>query len=194
MKIIVGLGNPGKEYETTRHNAGFLCLDFLQKEFGFGPFTPDKKMSAEICSGTIGDEKVFLVKPTAFMNDSGTAVQNLITFYKLSPADIIIIHDDLDIASGTYKTTLSSRSAGHNGVADIIEKLGTQDFFRVRLGIGRPAQSQTIVAGEPPVAPETCVSAHTYVLQKFSSEELSLLQALFPSVKEILFQKQESQV
>lgn len=173
MKLIIGLGNPEKEYRTTRHNAGFLCLDFLQKAYGFEPFTLDKKMSAEISTGTQNEEKMLLVKPTTFMNNSGTAVQALVQFYKLSPADIIVIHDDLDIESGTYKTTLSSRSAGHNGVTDIIEKLGTQDFFRIRLGISRP------------IAPEgACISVHDYVLQKFGEEELTRLQKLFPQVKE----------
>jgi len=171
MKIIIGLGNPGKEYKNTRHNAGFLCVDFLQQAFGFEPFTSDKKMSAEISSGTRNGEKVLLVKPMTFMNNSGTAVQALLQFYKLTPADIIIIHDDIDIASGTYKTTLSSRPAGHNGVADIMEKIGTQDFFRIRLGIGRPTEILGI-----------CIPPHDYVLQKFGEEELTKLQTLFPKI------------
>ncbi|MDO8565927.1 MAG: aminoacyl-tRNA hydrolase [Candidatus Moranbacteria bacterium] len=173
MKIIIGLGNPGPQYAHNRHNAGFLCADFLQKEWGFAAFTPDKKMSASLSSGTIGKGKVLLVKPDTFMNASGTAVQTLINFYKLLPQDIIVIHDDLDIAPGTFKTTLSSRSAGHNGVQDIIGKLGTQDFFRIRLGIGHPA-------GDP----GACISAHDFVLQNFSPEELTALQKLFPQVKE----------
>lgn len=173
MKLIIGLGNPGKEYAETRHNAGFLCLDFLQQDFGFEPFTPDKKMSAEISTGTLHGDKILLVKPATFMNNSGTTVQALLQFYKLTPADIVVIHDDLDIALGTYKTTLSSRAAGHNGVSDIIEKLGTQDFFRIRLGIDRP------------IAPEgACISVHDYVLHDFSPEERTKLQELFPKVKE----------
>jgi len=171
MKIIIGLGNPGKGYKNTRHNAGFLCVDFLQQAFGFEPFTSDKKMSAEISSGTRNGEKVLLVKPMTFMNNSGTAVQALLQFYKLTPADIIIIHDDIDIASGTYKTTLSSRPAGHNGVADIMEKIGTQDFFRIRLGIGRPTEILGV-----------CIPPRDYVLQKFGEEELTKLQTLFPKI------------
>lgn len=173
MKLIIGLGNPGKEYEITRHNAGFLCLDFLQKALGFKPFTLDKKMFAEISTGTQNGEKILLVKPTTFMNNSGTAVQALVQFYKLSLADIIVIHDDLDIEKEAYKTTLSSRPAGHNGVADIIEKLGTQDFFRIRLGIGHPNSEEG-----------SCISTHDYVLQKFGKEELTKLQNLFSKVKE----------
>ncbi|MFZ2299531.1 MAG: aminoacyl-tRNA hydrolase [Candidatus Moraniibacteriota bacterium] len=173
MKLIIGLGNPGKEYEKTRHNAGFLCVDFLRKEFSFSPFVLDKKISAEISSGMIGTEKVLLVKPDTFMNDSGTAVRSLLGFYKLSPADIIVIHDDLDIVPGTYRTTVSSRAAGHNGVQDIIDTVGTQDFFRIRLGIGRPDEAMG-----------ARMSSHDFVLQDFSPSELKALAALFPKVQD----------
>src|SRR3989338_4059027 len=173
MKLIIGLENPEKKYEKNRHNAGFLCVDFLQKEWGFEAFTLDKKLSASISSGMLGSEKVLLIKPDTFMNASGAAVQALMHFYKLSPQDILIIHDDLDIAPGTFKTTLSSRSAGHNGVQDIIDKLGTQGFFRIRLGIGRPIEVS-----------EVCMLAHDFVLQNFSPEELASLTSLFPQVKD----------
>lgn len=175
MKLIIGLGNPGNNHATTRHNAGFLCVDFLQKEWSCDAFQQDKKMSAEISEGQMGRHKFLLVKPTTFMNASGTAISQLIHFYKISPEDIVVIHDDLDITPGTYKTTNSSRAAGHNGVSDIIEKIGTQDYFRIRLGIGRPAT----VTG-------TCMPSHDFVLQKFSPEELSTLTALFPKVKDEL--------
>jgi PTH1 family peptidyl-tRNA hydrolase len=173
MKLIIGLGNPGEEYVNTRHNAGFLCIDFLQRAFDFEPFTLDKKMSARIASGVIGGQKILLVKPETFMNNSGGAVQALLHFYKLSPADIAVIHDDLDIAPAAYKTTVSSRAAGHNGVQDIITQLGTQDFFRLRLGIGRPAD----VTG-------TCMPSHDFVLKNFSAEESKNLSLLFPQIKE----------
>jgi len=175
MKLIIGLGNPGKNHAATRHNAGFLCIDFLQKTWNFGTFRTDQKMSAEISEGSVGKEKILLVKPETFMNASGTAVSQLVHFYKLAPEDIMVIHDDLDIASGTYKVTSSSRAAGHNGVSDVIEKLGTQDFSRIRLGIGRPAT----VAG-------VCMPSHDFVLQNFSPEELTTLSNLFPTVKEEL--------
>ncbi len=175
MKLIIGLGNPGSNHHLTRHNAGFLCLDSLQKEWGCETFQHDKKMSAEVSMGQVGKEKVLLVRPETFMNASGTAVSQLVHFYKLAPEDIIVIHDDLDIASGTFKVTSSSRAAGHNGVSDVIEKLGTQDFFRVRLGIGRP----TAHSG-------ACMDSHNFVLQNFSSEELTALEKLFPEVEDIL--------
>lgn len=177
MKLIIGLGNPGAIYQKTRHNAGFLCLDFLRTTFGFEPFSLDKKMSALITDGIQEKETVLLVKPETFMNHSGIAVSVLLQYYKLTPADIAIIHDDVDIAPGTYKTTLSSRSAGHNGVQDIIERIGTQDFFRIRLGVGRPIE-----------VPGVCVPTHTFVLQNFSVEELTVLTGLFPKIKEEIVQ------
>lgn len=172
MKLIIGLGNPGTQYALTRHNAGFLCLDFLQTALDFEPFIADKKMSALITSQTIKNHPVLLVKPETFMNHSGIALLALLQFYKLTPADIVVIHDDMDIAPGTYKPTASSRSAGHNGVADIIDTLGTQDFFRIRLGIGRPAE----VTG-------VCVPSHNFVLQNFSTSELATLTEMFPKVQ-----------
>ena len=178
MKLIIGLGNPGKNHEFTRHNAGFLCLDYLQKEWSCDVFQLDKKMSAEISEGQVGKHKILLVKPTTFMNASGTAISQLVHFYKLEPEDIVVIHDDLDIAPGTFKVTSSSRAAGHNGVSDIIEKLGTQDFSRIRLGIGRPTEMVGV-----------CMPSHDFVLQQFSQNELAALSNLFPQVKDELLKK-----
>lgn len=181
MKLIIGLGNPGKEYLQTRHNAGFLFIDFLQQRFHCEAFHVNEKMSAEISSGIINGEKILLIKPATFMNASGTAVQALMRFYKFSPADIAIVHDDLDIAPDTYKTTLSSRAAGHNGVQDIIDKISTQDFFRIRIGIGRPPE----VAG-------ICVPSHDFVLQNFSEEEMTHLSELFPKITDAIIEFIES--
>ncbi|MEK9151530.1 MAG: aminoacyl-tRNA hydrolase [Patescibacteria group bacterium] len=188
MKIIIGLGNPGKKYERTRHNAGFLCMDFLQQELAFTPFVLDKKMSAETSSGMLGREKTLLVKPDTFMNGSGTAVQALLSFYKLSASDIIVIHDDLDIAPGTHKVTMSSRAAGHNGVQNIIDTIGTQDFCRIRLGIGRPTETMGVCPPEIERGSASWrragISSHDFVLQDFSPAELKALTALFPKVQE----------
>ena len=173
MKLIIGLGNPGEKYSMTRHNAGFLCADFLREQFGFEAFTSDKKASAELSSGMIGSEKVILMKPETFMNESGRAVRALVDFYQLPVSNIAVIHDDLDIAPGTLRTTDSSRAAGHNGVQDIIDTLGTQDFFRIRLGIGHPTE----VLG-------ACMPSHDYVLQKFSAEEFAKLDPLFAEAKD----------
>ncbi len=175
MKLIIGLGNPGNNHATTRHNAGFLCLDFLNKAWSGSAFQVNEKMSAKISEVVVGKNKILLVKPETFMNASGTAVSKLVHFYKLTPEDIVVLHDDLDIAPGTFKSTNSSRAAGHNGVSDIIEKLGTQDFSRIRLGIGRPAEVSGI-----------CMPSHDFVLQDFSEPELAALSALFPQVKDEL--------
>lgn len=177
MKLIIGLGNPGKEYEKTRHNAGFLFLDFLKQTFRCETFHLNTKMSAEISSGVINGEKILLIKPAGYMNASGTTVQALMHFYKFSVADIVIIHDDLDIAPGLYKTTVSSRAAGHNGVQDIIDKLGTQSFFRVRIGIGRP-----------PEGAQARIAPHDFVLQNFSEEEIHNLSNLFPKITDEIVQ------
>ena len=176
MKLVVGLGNPGSEYTKTRHNVGFMALDFLQKAFSASVFCEDKKSSSLMANSLIDQEKILLVKPNTFMNESGKAVRALVDFYKLAPNDIVVIHDDLDIAPATMRTTESSRAAGHNGVQDIIEKLGTQDFFRIRIGIGRPTE----VNG-------ACMPSHDFVLQNFSEEELDNLTELFPKIKEEVF-------
>ncbi|MFA6383281.1 MAG: aminoacyl-tRNA hydrolase [Parcubacteria group bacterium] len=157
MKLIFGLGNPGKEYEHTRHNVGFEIVDKLQRDWNFSPWEFNKKFNAEISKGN----DTLLVKPRTFMNLSGEAVRSILTFYKLTPDDIIVIHDDLDIPVGKYKVATDSSSAGHHGVENIIEKLGTQKFKRIRIGIGEDNSDE-----------DTCrLGAHDYVLDKFSEEE-----------------------
>ncbi|NTW14828.1 MAG: aminoacyl-tRNA hydrolase [Candidatus Moranbacteria bacterium] len=175
-KLIVGLGNPGSSHERTRHNAGFLFLDFLVREWGFPPFESSAKWKGSVSTGLRGGEKVILLKPETFMNRSGESVRAVMDFFKFSPRDIVVIHDDLDVPAGTLKTTESSRAAGHNGVADLIEKLGTQDFRRVRVGIGRPSD------GMP---------ADAYVLAPFSDEERKTLESLFPEIESLIGGKTE---
>ena len=141
MKLIVGLGNIGKKYDNTRHNIGFALLDFifvnwLQKE-NFSDWKETKKFQAIISEGNFNGEKIILAKPTTFMNDSGNAVQKIMDFYKIEPKDLLVIHDDLDLLFGNYKIQTDRSAAGHNGVKSIIEKIGTQDFTRIRLGIGK---------------------------------------------------------
>jgi len=135
MKIIVGLGNPGKEYEKTRHNVGFISLDRIAKLYSFGDFKKEEKFEAEISQGEIAAEKVFLVKPQTFMNSSGRTVQKIMNFYKMGSNDLIVIHDDLDITLGEFRIGSGSRSAGHKGVQSIIDFLDSKDFMRVRIGI-----------------------------------------------------------
>ncbi|MDD3190110.1 MAG: aminoacyl-tRNA hydrolase [Candidatus Pacebacteria bacterium] len=135
MKMIVGLGNPGKEYEKTRHNVGFMALDKITKIYDFGDFKTEEKFEAEISQGEIAAEKIFLIKPQTFMNSSGRTVQKMMNFYKAGIDDLIVIHDDLDIALGEFRTGSGSRSAGHKGVQSIIDFLDSKDFKRIRVGI-----------------------------------------------------------
>jgi PTH1 family peptidyl-tRNA hydrolase len=134
MKLIVGLGNPGKEYQGTRHNIGFTVLDALAEE----PFKSETKFKAEISEWRVGSEKVLLAKPSTFMNLSGDAVQAIKSFYKLEDADILIIQDEMDYAPGTFAFAIGSGAAGHNGIFSVQERLATKDIARMRIGIGRP--------------------------------------------------------
>jgi PTH1 family peptidyl-tRNA hydrolase len=151
MKIIIGLGNPGEKYTNTRHNVGFAILEEFKNRENFPTFEFNKKFNAEISTR----EEIALIKPQTFMNLSGEAVRDFLAFYKLSPTDILIIHDDKDISLGEYRLAADSSSAGHNGVQNIIENLGTQKFKRIRIGVGV----------------ETDLPAEVFVLQKFSEEE-----------------------
>jgi peptidyl-tRNA hydrolase, PTH1 family len=170
MKIIVGLGNPGEKYKLTRHNVGWLAINELANQQG-GVWKTNKKFNAEICD--FGG--MLLVKPLTFMNDSGKTVQAILSYYKLLPKTfgvvtkkasdltgiLTVIHDDLDLNLGTYKKSVDSRSAGHNGVQSIIDFLKTKNFNRIRIGINSEVRGQ--------------MPADKFVLQKFSGEELKVV-------------------
>lgn len=136
LYLIVGLGNPGKKYENTRHNAGWFVLDELAQRHGLRFDKTEKK--ALTASGTIKNRKVVLVKPQTFMNLSGEAVRGLMDFYKVPREDILIIHDDLDTPLGTLRLRRNGGAGGQNGVKSIIRHLGTDEIARIRFGIGRP--------------------------------------------------------
>ncbi len=136
MKIVIGLGNPGKKYERTRHNAGFMAVDELARslrlELGL------EKCHALLGKGALGTEKVLLAKPQTYMNDSGRSVAALLKDAYASAAELIVLHDELDLAAGTVRVKSGGGHGGHNGLRSIIEHLGTADFVRVRIGVGRP--------------------------------------------------------
>lgn len=180
MKIIVGLGNPGTKYAHTRHNAGFLAIDHYLH--GKETIHCQSKFNGQICelhftAHTHGAApvKVFFVKPQTYMNKSGEAVRALTEFYKINIAtDLLVIHDEVDLKFGFYKVAFDSRPAGHNGVKNIVEELGTQEFHRIRIGV------------------ESRLSRHesptdVFVLQNFSTDELhNLTSAVLPHIdKEI---------
>lgn len=137
--LIVGLGNPGPEYEKTRHNIGQMVLDELAKEVG-GSFKKHSKASAVVVEGRLGfgGPKVILMKSLGYMNTSGGPVSALAQFYDINPDRIIVVHDELDIPFDTIKLKIGGGEGGHNGLRDITKALGTKDYYRVRTGIGRP--------------------------------------------------------
>ncbi len=131
MKMIVGLGNPGKEYKKTRHNVGFIVLDNFLGEVKW-----ENKKENLIYLKNFNNEKVIFVKPQLFMNLSGLAVKKLAKYYKIVNEDILVIHDDVDLKIGTYKLKINSSSGGHNGIKNIIEALGGDNFLRLKIGVG----------------------------------------------------------
>lgn len=143
MKIIVGLGNPGNEYAKTRHNVGFMLIDSLAEHLNITLWKD--KFNAQIAEGRIGAEKILLVKPQTYMNNSGEAVGPLMRWYKLEPEDIIVAHDDMDIPAGTIRIRKKGSSGGHNGIKSLISHIGSENFARVRLGIGRPLPGWSVV-------------------------------------------------
>ena len=135
--LVVGLGNPGENYARTRHNVGFMVADVLAARLG-SKFKTHKRSGAEIVTGRLAGHAVVLAKPRCYMNESGRQVGPLAKFYSVSPADIIVIHDELDIDFGRIRLKLGGGEGGHNGLRSIAAALGTKDFQRVRIGIGRP--------------------------------------------------------
>lgn len=134
---MVGLGNPGPQYATTRHNLGFLVADLLSDRIGSG-FKVHKKSGAEVATGRLGGRPVVLAKPRCYMNESGRQVGPLAKFYSVPAADVVVIHDELDIEFGRIRLKVGGGVAGHNGLRSVASALGTNDFQRVRIGIGRP--------------------------------------------------------
>jgi len=136
MKLIVGLGNPGEEYENTRHNVGFIAIsDFRSDNSDFSDWKINKKFNAETSEGQISGEKIILIRPQTFMNNSGQAVAAAAGFYKIKPADILVIHDDIDLPLGTLRIKKDGSSGGHHGVASIITILGSENFTRLKIGV-----------------------------------------------------------
>lgn len=144
VKMIVGLGNPGSKYNDTKHNIGFMAVDIIVKKLDVN-FTEDKNFKAEIGSDFINGEKIYFIKPTTFMNNSGIAVKALLTYYNISIKDMIIIYDDLDMEVGKIRFRQKGSAGGHNGIKSIIAHLGTQEFDRIKVGIGRPNGRMTVI-------------------------------------------------
>jgi PTH1 family peptidyl-tRNA hydrolase len=138
MFVLVGLGNPGEKYALNRHNIGFMAVDSFAAAYHFSPFK--MKFSAAISEGTIGNYKVLLCKPLTYMNLSGQSIGDLIRFYKIPPAHVYVVHDDLDLEPGQIKMKIGGGNGGHNGLKSLDQHIG-KEYWRVRLGIGHPGHS-----------------------------------------------------
>ncbi len=154
MKLIVGLGNPGREYKNTRHNIGFMVIDNY-----LGKVNWKTKLENYFYLTEVNGEQIAFIKPLTYMNLSGLAVSKIVNFYKIPIENILIIQDDLDMSIGTFKIKRNSSSGGHNGIKSIISELGSQNFARLKIGIGKSSQ----------------IPVDKYVLSKFSSEELEII-------------------
>lgn len=167
--LLIGLGNPGKKYDGTRHNIGFACLDAFASAHEFPAWTEKKDFKGHIAVKNLGDSRVILFKPTTYMNLSGEAVQAVATFYKIAPSAMVVVHDELDIPFGQIRMRVGGSDAGHNGLKSLIQHLGAE-FGRVRIGIKA----------------ETPMDSADFVLAKFSKEEQEHLKPLAREVISIL--------
>jgi PTH1 family peptidyl-tRNA hydrolase len=165
LRLIVGLGNPGREYTHSRHNVGFWCLNRLARRHGIA-FSSRGRL-ASVGEGRLAGRPVILAKPRTFVNLSGRAVSHLLQRYRLSPQQLLAVYDDLDLPLGRVRVRARGSHGGHRGMRSIIEAIGSQDFPRIRIGIGRPR-----VAGEPTWEPEVVVD---YVLSPMTAEERRIL-------------------
>jgi len=171
MKLIVGLGNPGRSYTNNRHNIGFACINHFARSCGI-KFS-QKQGKARTGTGKVAGNEVVLAKPQTFVNSSGEAVSQLVKKFNINLEDLIIIHDDLDLPLAKIRLRYGSSSGGHKGINSIIKELGSQDFIRIRIGIGRPAEAE-----------EEKIIA--YVLSDFTSEQKQAIAPVIPRVTEAL--------
>lgn len=159
MKLIVGLGNPGTKYEKTRHNTGYVLVDMLAEKLGL-----EFKKSEKFLGTLAKNDSIVLLKPETFMNKSGSSVAKVVGFHKISPENVTVVHDDVDLDLGVVKSKIGASSAGHKGVQDVFDSLGTKEFQRIRVGVGRPdKEGQTV---------------DDFVLKNFSEEELKVISSL----------------
>lgn len=166
MKLFIGLGNPGTKYAGNRHNIGFMALDRIAADHGFGPWR--RAFHGLVAEGRLGAEKVILLKPETFMNLSGQSVQAAMTYHKIAPADLVVFHDELDLAPGKLKVKVGGGHAGHNGLRSIHGHIG-EAYGRVRLGIGHPGHKDAVAA---------------YVLHDFAKADQDWLEPLLTGLSE----------
>lgn len=168
MRLIVGLGNPGARYARNRHNVGFMAAEAIARRHGFPAFR--SRFKGELAEGTIAGERRLLLRPQTFMNASGESVLAAMSFYKIAPGDISVIHDELDLRPGKVRVKRGGGSAGHNGLRSIDAMIGA-DYWRVRIGIGHPGIKELV---------------HPYVLQNFTADEMPFFEKLVDAVAETI--------
>lgn len=170
MKLIIGLGNPGREYEKTRHNIGFMFLEHYISKKNMNTYNWQKKFNSLYLQSEINGEKVIFLKPQTYMNLSGEAVRNFVNFFKININDILVISDDLDLLVGNFKLKLNGSSGGHNGLKNIAECLGTTEYKRLKVGIAKDKN----------------IDIKDYVLGKFSKEDIEIYDRLFNNLDNVL--------
>ena len=169
MWLLAGLGNPGEKYAGNRHNVGFMAVDSIAEAFGYPSFRA--KFQGQMAEGRIGGSKAVLLKPQTYMNNSGQSVAAAARFYKILPERIVVFHDELDIPSATVKLKKGGGNAGHNGLKSIDSHLNTNDYWRIRLGIGHPGDKARV---------------HGYVLSDFSKTERIEIERMLESVRDCI--------
>ncbi len=172
MKLIVGLGNPGRNYVNNRHNAGFKCVDLFAREHGIS--LTQRRALSKLGTGEVANTRIVVAKPQTFMNLSGEAVSALVRRYKVSSKDILVIYDDLDLPLGKIRIREKGSSGGHNGLKSVISHLGTQDFHRIRVGIAPAEGSDSISTSK--------VDAIEHVLSDFTEEEKTVMREVYVKV------------
>ena len=179
-KLIIGLGNPGKQYERTRHNVGFIATDFLVKKLK-SKWREDKKLGATIAR----NGELMIAKPQKIMNNSGTVVARISKHFNLAPKDLLVIYDDADIPLGELRLRGQGGSAGHRGMQSIIDSLHTQSIQRLRIGIGRPADAthSALQAGRPIVK---VMDTSDFVLHPFTAKEMMVIKTTLPEIINML--------
>lgn len=165
MKLFVGLGNPGERYARHRHNVGFMAVERIAQRHGFGPWR--QRFQGRLAEGVLAGERVWLLEPQTFMNESGRSIAEAARFMKLPPADIVILHDEIDLAAGKVRVKLGGGVAGHNGLRSADSCLGTREFTRVRIGVGHPGHKDRVIG---------------HVLSDFHKVELQWLEPLLDAV------------
>ena len=169
MRLFAGLGNPGATYATNRHNVGFMAVDHIASRYGFSPWK--KKGLSLISEGRVESGKIILVKPQSFMNESGLPIADIARFYKIDTNNVFVFHDELDLTAGKVRVKLGGGHGGHNGLRDILNKTGKNNYIRIRIGIGHPGLKEDVT---------------NWVLTKFSPDEKKIISSSYSKFEETI--------